>query len=88
MVATSTKSTNKGVNMLRIRPQQKCPVNLKRNPLKTLVYLICRAFFVRDDLNLKTAHKIHHRNIRKSTNLDLASNQQRRKLVSKSSVNW
>ena len=88
MVATSTISTNKGVNMLRIKPHQRCPVNLKYNPRKTLVYMACRAFFVRDDLNLKTAHKIHHRNNRKSTALDLASNQQRREVVSKSSVNW
>lgn len=74
--------------MLRIRPHRRCPVNLKYDPLKTLVYMACRAFFVRDDLNLKTVHKIHHRNIRKSTALDLASNQQSRKVVSKNSVNW
>ena len=88
MVATSSKSTNKEVNLLRIIPHQRCPVNLKHNPLKTLVYMACRAFFVRDDLNLKTAHKIHHRNIRKSTALDPVSNQQTRKVVSKNSVNW
>ena len=40
--------------MLRIRPHQRCPVNLKYNPLKTLVYMACRAFFVRDDLNLES----------------------------------
>jgi hypothetical protein len=88
IMATSTISTNKGVNMLRIILQKRCPVNLKCNPLKPLVYMACRAFFVRDDLNLKTAHKIHHRNIRKSTTLDPVSNQQIRKVVSKSSVSW
>ena len=74
--------------MLRFRPQQRCPVNLKYNPLKTLVYMACRAFFVRDDLNLKTAQKTHNRNTRKSTALDPASNQQSRKVVSKCSVWW
>ena len=74
--------------MLWIRPHQRCPVNLEYNLLKTLVYLACRAFFVRDDLNLKTVHKIHHRNTRKSTALDPTSNQQSRKVVSKNSVNW
>ena len=39
--------------MLRIIHHQRCPVNLKYNPLKPLVYMVCRAFFVRDDLNLK-----------------------------------
>jgi hypothetical protein len=35
-----------------------CPVKLNRNPLQSLLYLACRAFVVRDDLNLKSNMKI------------------------------
>ena len=35
-----------------------CPVKSKCNPLESLLYLACRTFFVRDDLNLKSNMKI------------------------------
>ncbi len=44
-------------NMLQIITLNHCPVNLQCHPLKVLLHLVCRAFFVRDDLNLKSNMK-------------------------------
>ena len=35
-----------------------CPVKSKCNPLESMLYLACRAFIVRVDLNLKSSMKI------------------------------
>ena len=43
--------------MVRIITLNHCPVNLKCHPLKVLLYMACRAFLVRDDLNLKSNMK-------------------------------
>ena len=43
--------------MHRNSTKANCPVKLNRNPLKSLLYLACRAFFVRDDLNLESNMK-------------------------------
>ena len=47
-----------GVNMHRNSTKVNCPVKSKCNPLETLLYLACRAFIVRVDLNLKSNMKI------------------------------
>ena len=44
--------------MLQIITLNQCPVNLQCRPLEVLLYQACRAFFVRDDLNLKSNMKI------------------------------
>ena len=43
--------------MLRIITLNQCPVNLECHPLKVLLYLACRAYLVRVDLNLKSNMK-------------------------------
>jgi len=43
--------------MLRINTLNHCPVNLKCHLLKVLLYMACRAFLVRVDLNLKSNMK-------------------------------
>jgi hypothetical protein len=44
----------RGVNMHLNSTKVNCPVKAKYNPLESLLYLACRAFIVRDDLNLKS----------------------------------
>jgi hypothetical protein len=44
--------------MHRINTKINCPVKSKCNPLESLLYQACRAFFVRDDLNLNSNMKI------------------------------
>ena len=44
--------------MHRKSTKVRCPVKSKCNPLETLLYLACRAFIVRVDLNLKSNVKI------------------------------
>ena len=43
--------------MYRNSTKVNCPVKAKCNPLESLLYLACRAFIVRDDLNLKSNMK-------------------------------
>ncbi len=43
-----------GVNMHRNSTKANCPVKLNCNPLESLLYPACRAFFERVDLNLKS----------------------------------
>ncbi len=44
--------------MHRNSTEVNCPVKSKYNPLESLLYLACRAFNARDDLNLKSNMKI------------------------------
>jgi hypothetical protein len=43
--------------MHRNSTKDSCPVKVNCNPLKSLLYLACGAFFVRDDLNLESNMK-------------------------------
>lgn len=58
MTGIISKSMARGVNMHRNSTEVSCPVKPKCNPLESLLYLACRAFIVRDDLNLKSNMKI------------------------------
>jgi hypothetical protein len=57
MTGITSKSMVAGVNMHRNSTKVYCPVKSKYNPLESLLYLACRAFFVRVDLNLKSNMK-------------------------------
>jgi len=54
MIGIISKSMVAGVNMHRNSIKVSCPVKAKCDPLESLLYKACRAFFVRVDLNLKS----------------------------------
>jgi len=57
MIGIISKSMVVRVNMHRNSTKVNCPVKLNCNPLESLLYLACRAFFERIDLNLKSNMK-------------------------------
>ncbi len=57
MTGIISKSMARGVNMHRNSTKVNCPVKPKCNPLESLLYIACRVFIERVDLNLKSNMK-------------------------------